>query len=292
MNTVAISAAVSAVVTVVVGTLVAWGERVYSGIRRAVLPDHQAILSGGVSASSVATSSTDQVRVLVAVAPNRSLRRKTIVPDDAIRFVAGNFGDQFPREPVQSMPTYGVRFEAGEGIQPDIAWVRATGRVELSVAIPTTAADPGPISVSIVDVLRPILAIRSAVQSPAYVRTYGRRLPGFRRRFDWIIAVSQTVQVPGMGGQSWEQLMLPGAVPPRAGTRQQASCPADGYATRRLRSWGMGRPRSELIRVFLRAFLYENGYHDVDAAIEDVIRAVDTSQGAAGSRREALDQSG
>jgi hypothetical protein len=41
-----------------------------------------------------------------------------------------------------------------------------------------------------------------------------------------------------------------------------------------LRNWRPKRAQADLVRVFLRDFLYQNGYHDCDDAIEDTVRAL------------------
>lgn len=270
MNVVAISAAVSAVVTVVVGTMVNWGERIVGWLRHKLVPDHLAIGSGTVSVSSVATSSDASVRILVSVAPSRSRRRQEVLPDHAIELVNSRFPG-FPSDPVFSMPGEGVRFESIGSTDHNSVWVRASGRVDLRVALPTSAAELGPISISINDVVRPILDMTEAVRSAEYAQAFGRRT---RRRVDWAIAVSQTAVVKDRGSQSWSQLRFPGQEPARSGTAQQAYCPSDGYASKGLRGWRVGRSDSALLRVFLRDFLYQNGYHNVDDAIDAVIASV------------------
>jgi hypothetical protein len=49
MNTVTVSAAVSAIVTVLAGTMVNWGERIVSWLRQTVPPDHAPISGANVA---------------------------------------------------------------------------------------------------------------------------------------------------------------------------------------------------------------------------------------------------
>ena len=274
MNAAAISAVVSAVVTVIVGTLINWGERIVSWGRRRVTPDHVPIGSGSGWSATQAASGTDQVRVLVCCAPNRSLRRREIDPDRAVSLIRKQFAGLFPTEPVFSMPEHGVRFEVPGGPSDGYAWAHTAGRVDLALHIPTTPADPGPVAVSILDVVEPILLVLAAVRSNAYKATFGRRPLGPRHRFDWAIAVSPTIVVDNRGTLSWQKLTFPGAIPPRAGTEQQAHCPPTGYAYAALQNWDIRRPDADLARAFLRDFLYQNGYHNVDAAVSDTLAAI------------------
>jgi hypothetical protein len=284
MNVIAVSAAVSALVTVVVGTLVNWGERIVSWGHRRAIPDHAPIRSGMSSISGQVSSSTPQVRVLVAAAPNRSLRRQAINPDDAITLIKDRLAARFPDEPVQSMPGSGVKFESGEVSQRDYVWVSASGRIDLCIAIDTSAVDLGPIAISLLDVIAPILDVLAIMQGAGYRETFPRSL--LHRRIDWSIAVSQTVYVQPFGSRSWDELKFPGgAAPPRAGTQQQAYCPRDGYASAELQNWRIARSPSGLVRIFLRDFLYQNGFHNVDDAMDDTIRTLDSRQTSAGTHQ-------
>lgn len=273
MNTVAISAAVSAIVTVLVGTLLNWGERVATYVRTRVVPDH-APLAVGSGWSTQAASATERVRVLVCCAPNRSLRSRDVDPDEAVEFVREQLPGLFLDEPVFSMPPHGVRFEASGGVENGYAWVDASGRIDLCVNVPTEPPDPGPITIALTDLVEPVLTVLHAVRSISYDRTFGRRLPGFRRRFDWAIAVSPTINVPDRGGVSWNDIRFPGRRPPRAGTKQQAYCPPAGYAATELRSWRVQRSAEVLVRLYIRDLLQQNGFHSVEDAIDDAIEAL------------------
>jgi hypothetical protein len=246
---------------------------VVAAVRRIVAPDHLPLqLGSGWSTNAI--SGTGKVRMLVCCAPNRSLRRKEVNPDQAVALFRAQFAGLFPVEPVFSMPEHGVRFAPDGGTDGGYGWVHASGRVDLSMNIPTEVHDAGSITISVLDVVDPVLRVVAAMRSAAYRGTFGARVLGLRRRFDWAIAVSPTVVVPEWGSASWTALMFPGAIPPRAGTQQQASCPPLGYAAAALRNWDVRRPDTDVLRVFLRDFLYQNGYHNVDAAVEDSLRAV------------------
>ena len=271
MTTAAISAVVSAIVTVVVGTFINWGERIVTWCRRILTPDHVPIASGSGWHATRAASSSDQVLVLASCAPNRSLRRREIDPDRAVSLIRTQFAGLFPDEPVFSMPEHGVRFDMAGGQSEGYAWAHTAGRVDLAVHIPTAAAEPGPIAISILDVIEPVLRVLAAVRSSAYEATFGRRPRRFRHRFDWAIAVSSTIVVNRLATHSWQQLTFPGATPPRVGTEQQAYCPPMGYAFAALQNWDIRRPDADLVRVFLRDFLYQNGYHNVDATVADTL---------------------
>src|SRR5205807_6503907 len=103
---------------------------------------HRPLASGNGWLATQAASGTEDVRILVCCAPNRSLRRRELDPDKAVVFVRDQFSELFPDEPVFSMPPYGVRFESSGGPEHDYAWVHASGRIDLSLSVPTTPAEP------------------------------------------------------------------------------------------------------------------------------------------------------
>jgi hypothetical protein len=272
MNTVTVSAAVSAIVTVLVGTALQWGQQVTGRLRRWLSPDHRPIVAGsGWQATSVGTQD-DQVRVLVCCAPNRSLRRRSLDPDPAISFVTSHFGDLFAGRPVFSMPKFGVRFERAAGGNEDYLFVHTSGRVDLCLTVPTSdGGGQHPREVEVLDLVQPLLRLRTAMISDAYAATTDIRRPRWARRYDWAVAVTPTVQVAGRGGVTWDDLVFPGRRPPRAGTEQHASCPVGGYAADKLRNWHPRRPAADLVRTVLRDLLAENGFHHTEAAINDVV---------------------
>jgi hypothetical protein len=213
------------------------------------------------------------VRVLVCCAPNRSLRRREINPDDAVRLIRSVFGRWVGEEPVYSSPRGGVRFEASGGVDRAYAWAHSGGRIDLCRAIPTTGTDTGEVAIAVLDILEVLAEVDAAVRSPLYAAAFGRRLLGLPRRFDWTTAVSTTVTTEDHGVVHWKQLTFPTVAPPRRGTQQQSFLPPEGYAAKSLRDWSLRRPRARLYTEFLRDFLYVNGYHDIDEAVRGTIAA-------------------
>ena len=69
------------------------------------------------------------------------------------------------------------------------------------------------------------------------------------------------------------------------GTHQQPFCPPAGYASQALRNWNLRRPESDLVQVFLRDFLYQNGYHNIDEAVGDTLGALDPQTESVGAAR-------
>jgi hypothetical protein len=260
-----------------------WGRAFLAAIGTRVRPDHRTLHGGrawGLSAQITAGQQCS-IRVLVACAPSRSLARTNAVdPDLAIPFVRESFPGMFPDEPAVSLPGEGVRFSA----DPDgssmsgYAWVWATGRVDLAVDI---ALDCGPdqrFTIPLVEVLSPIMLMAAAMSGPGYARVYGKTRTRLPRRFDWFIAVSTNFLGPDACTVQWDGITFPGRCPPRAGSTRINFCPAGGYARERLRNWKAGGPVSVLLAVFLEDFLKQNGYHDVGAAVADVIAEATTPQ--------------
>ena len=272
-TTIGIAAAVSAVVTAVVGTLLNWGGRVVSWIKASVPPDHQPILHGQWSIAS-ATSSTNRMRVSIAVAPNRSLRRQSLHPDNAIAFVHTNFPGMFPPSPIYSAPVFGVHFEAPGGTTDGMMWINAGGRVDLNWYAATQYHEAADVAVPLLDLLQPIAMMTQAVRGSGYDDVFGRRAPFFRRRFDWHINVSPTLVIQESSiSTSWTRLIFPGAEAKRAGVNQLATAPSEGYGSKQLKNWDPKRSTRKLLAVFLRDFLEMNGYHDCDSAIADTLEA-------------------
>jgi hypothetical protein len=277
MNTVTISAAVSAVVTVLVGAALHWGKQFGVRARLWARPDHVPIQAGsGWSASTVGTQ-TDQARLLICCAPSRSTRRRGLDPDTAIAFARSEFGELFAGEPVFSMPGAGVRFERAAGHNDDYLWVHASGRVDVCLTVPTTSG-AGPRIIDVLDVMRPLLRLRRAMRSTTYTAMIQSRRPRWTRRYDWAVALTQTVQSSDRGSVTWDDLAFPGRRPPRAGTEQRASCPPGGYAAEGLRSWNLRRSPADLVRTVLQDLLAENGFHHTAAAMDDVVVALARSE--------------
>jgi hypothetical protein len=158
------------------------------------------------------------------------------------------------------------------------AWVWATGRVDLAVDI---ALDCGPdqrFTIPLMDVLRPITLMATAVSGPGYARVYGETRTRLPRRFDWFIAVSTTFLRPDAGTVQWDGITFPGRVPQRAGSTQVNFCPIGGYSRDSLQNWKAGTDVAVTLAAFLEDFLKQNGYHDVAEAIADVIADATTRQ--------------
>ena len=89
---------------------------------------------------------------------------------------------------------------------------------------------------------------------------------------DWLIGVSMysrpaaaTSTVP-----SWNDLVFPGAPPPRLVTNRDPFCPPAGYAVGALQDWEGGQT-IELLQNCLDSFLAENGHHDFQSAIDSTL---------------------
>lgn len=203
------------------------------------------------------------------------MRTNEVDPDLAIELIQSEFNGIFPAQPAFSIPEHGVRFESTKGTQDDYAWVHASGRLDLCVSIRTSSAKPGPVRISTVDIASTMFIMQKAVKSKAYAKTFSEPRIGARRRFDWAVSVTPTVSVAGGGSLHWQELTFPGDIPPRVGTRQIPFCPPDGYARTALQNWSPRSPTSNAVRIFLRDFLYRSGYHRIDDAVEDTLRALD-----------------
>jgi hypothetical protein len=275
------------------GVAIKWGRSIMAAIGRRIRPDHRTLHGGrawGLPAQ-VTAGGQCSIRVLVACAPSRSLpRTNAIDPDLAIPFVRESFPDMFPDQPAVSLPQEVVRFSA----DPDgssmrgYAQVWPTGRVDLAVDI---ALDSGPdqrFMIPLMEVLRPIALMATAVSGPGYARVFGHTRSRQPRRFDWFIAVSTTFLRPDALTVQWDGMTFPGRCPPRAGSTQINFCPTGGYARERLRNWKAGSPVSVLLAAFLEDFLKQNGYHDVADAVADVIAVTTKSEVPAAKAADSL----
>jgi hypothetical protein len=289
--TVAVSAAVSAIITVIVGTAVNWGGRVATAIRTRVVPDHQALYRADWPLSG-AESADDRLRVKVSCAPERSRRRSEIDPDEAIRFVRAEFGHWVLPEPVFSSPATGVRFEAPGGRDEGYVWVWAGGRVDLAWHLPGSALVEGKVIVPLLEVLRPVVALATAVRGRSYRAVFPDGWRGRIRRFDWFTSVSTAIVDAGGVTRSWDDIAFPGRRPRRAGAQPTAILPVGGYAAAGLRRWKPSRPIAELVAVFLDAFLKTNGYHDCDHAIADAVAAIEADSESTLTAARASGQGG
>ena len=256
-------------------------RRAISSVWHRTRPDHRALfLRPAWGISAVTSGRTGKVRFLAACAPSRSLRHPGVDPDPAIRFVRDHFPGLFPDQPAFSTTREGVKFTASPDGSPQdgYAWVWATGRVDLCIEIQPHTTDDGRVIVPVLDIFRPIALLADAMASHAYTAMFGRPRWPLRKRFDWFIGVSGDVLRADGCTVSWDDIEFPGRKPERAGAHQQSYCPPSGFASNQLRSWNPYRPVTDLLAVFLDDFLKTNGYHNVDGAITDTVRAFEAHQ--------------
>ncbi len=240
------------------GALLKWGKQAFVAIRTAVTPDHKALRQAPAwGLMAVQSDGRSRIRMVIACAPTRSLRRLGFSPDAAIRLVQWQFPGQFADQPASCDVRTGVRFTAAPtgSLDDGYAYVWVTGRIDLSTYIhlePTA----GRYVVAILAILEPIAQVAEATASPGYNEVFGS--------LRWPLP--------------WDDLDFPGRRPQRAGTQQYPYCPPGGFARERLRSWNPRRPIRELLKAFLEDFLQTNGYHDIEAAVADTLAAFEASR--------------
>jgi hypothetical protein len=272
---------IAAVLGAAVGALTTaslkWGRSTLAIVRARIQRDHRTLHGGRAWAlpQSVSAGGQCSVRLLVACAPSRAIRQSDIDPDRAIPFIRESFPGMFPDEPSLSLPHEGVKFTVASQSSPSdgFAWVWVGGRVDLAVDIQLDCGPDQRFIIPLLDVLRPIAMMASAVSGPGYAKVYGKTRTRLPRRFDWFIAVSMTCTHPSAYTMEWDDVAFPGRRPPRAGSGQRTFCPSGGYAAAKLRNWKAGSSVAELLAVFLEDFLKQNGYHDVADAITDAVAA-------------------
>jgi hypothetical protein len=263
----AISAAVSGVVTTVVGLFLQWGQRTADLIRRLLVPDHVPITVGAGSLM-VSLSPEQRVLVTVACAPSRSLRLKTVDPDEALDFLQNCFPAYVGRAPDYSSSVSEVRFKRADGTYGTGLAASVSGRIDYSV-FADTQADESTVSVQVVDLLRSLLTMQRAISSPEYRRVYPDRRAAPPYKFDWFFSVSPGAILPNGASTSSIQLLWPDVAPRHSSPNQPDSCPPAGYGADRLRSWDMRRGQGEkLLRAVLEEFLQQNGYYDFQVAVD------------------------
>jgi hypothetical protein len=277
MLAIIIAAVLGAAVGALTTASLKWGRTTLAVAKARLQRDHRSLHGGGnwMLPQSVSSGQPCSVRLLIACAPSRSIRKSDLDPDRAIPFIRQSFPDMFLEEPSLSLPQQGVKFTVASGGSPSdgFAWAWANGRVDLAV---DSQLDCGPdqrFAIPVVDVLRPIAMMAAAVSGPGYSKVYGKTRTHLLRRFDWFIGVSMTYTHPGAYTIAWDDITFPGRRPPRAGSGQGAYCPPGGYAAAKLRNWKAGSPVENLLAIFLEDFLKQNGYHDVGDAITDTVAA-------------------
>jgi hypothetical protein len=291
LTAVEVSAVVSAVVTTSFNTIVRYGERLSTFVRTRLPDDHTAIYSGSLRLG--VQSQTDRVAVQVSSAPSRRLKRKGMEIDAAIAAVDSWFGSHFPVFPERSGPDIGVSFTVmmeDDALSVDRRlWLYPSGRIDLYWCIPVPSHEyPAPLEV--MTLLWPLVMLVTFVRSADYYRIWARPRGRVRRHFDWRFVASMDIYGKDRQSRSWE-LQFPGPAPRRAADRM-AFCPSSGYAAEELTGWPVARPMDSLVRVALRSVLFHNGYHDVEAAVDDVVarhqREVSDHDTAAGSATRSL----
>lgn len=277
MLVIIIAAVLGAAVGALTTASLKWGRSALVVLRARIQRDHRTLHGGRawMLPQSVSAGSRCSVRVLVACAPSRAIRQSGIDPDRAVPFIRESFPGMFPNEPSLSLPNEGVKFtvandgNSGEGY----AWAWAGGRVDLAIDVELDCGPDQRFTIPILDVLRPIAMMATAVSGPGYAKVYGKTRTRLPRRFDWFIAVSMNFTHPSAWTVEWDDVAFPGRRPPRAGSGQRTFCPVGGYASTKLRDWKAGSSVEEVLAVFLDDFLKQNGYHDVGDAITDAIAA-------------------
>lgn len=85
------------------GAFLKWGKQAFIAIRTAVMPDHKALhRTPAWGLMAVQSGGPSRIRLVIACAPSRSLRRPRFSPDAAIRFVHTHFPGEFPDQPTVS----------------------------------------------------------------------------------------------------------------------------------------------------------------------------------------------
>ncbi len=115
VGSLAVGAAIVAVVTIVAGLVLGWTQRsvrlVCKSFVRAFRADHRAISTGWFGRDQGAQA---QFLVSIKCAPSKSLRTPVrLDPDEVAGWVSAAFGEIFPPMPCYSDPTEVVRFESG-----------------------------------------------------------------------------------------------------------------------------------------------------------------------------------
>ena len=210
------------------------------------------------------------MRITVFCAPSDTLREPRFDIPAAVDFIRNQMG--LAGEPAYTGLKDGVRVEGADHAgMTDYAWVCANGRLDLSLSIPVIDDATGRRQLDVRTLLVPIATLAEAVRSSAYDTVLGLTKARGNRCFDWQIGVSMYSRFENNSCPSWEDLIFPGRPPARLVANRPPFCPATGYATDDLQNWNPASPTAELLATFLRSFLIENGYHDFDDAIADVV---------------------
>lgn len=256
---------------IVVAALVAatrWGRAFLGEAIRRRQADHRCLHAGPWPIHLPPDSDSSDARVLILCAPSHSLAKPSFDLFGAVEFAHTRLG--FAGEPAYSSVKDGVRLEIPRGGSfSDYIWVCENGKLELSVTVPVITDANGRRCLDVTELLNPLAAVAHAVSSADYRVLYGLPRRAARMKTDWLIGVSTYSRLEGASPvPSWSELAFPEAPPPRLVAGRLPFCPPTGYAASELQSWEIDRPTPDLLRIFLRSFLVENGYHDVDPAVE------------------------
>jgi hypothetical protein len=132
---------IAAVLGAAVGALTTaglkWGRSALAFVGARLRRDHRSLYAGGnwMLPQSVSSGQTCSVRILIACAPSRAIRKSDIDPDRAIPFMRQSFPGMFLDEPSLSLPQQGVKFTVASIGSPSdgYAWAWANGRIDLAV---------------------------------------------------------------------------------------------------------------------------------------------------------------
>src|SRR6266700_5195551 len=159
------------------GALLKWGKQAFSAIRTAVMRDHKALhRTPAWGLMAVQSDGPSRIRLVIACAPSRSLRRPSFSPDAGIRLIRMHFPGQFPDQPAVSDVRTGVKFTASPtgSTENGYAWAWVTGRIDLSTYIDLKPIG-GRYIVPVTAILEPIAQVAEAVASPGYREVFGLR---------------------------------------------------------------------------------------------------------------------
>jgi hypothetical protein len=238
---------------------------------RRVQADHRSLHAGPWPVHLPPDADSSGARILILCAPSRSLINSNFDLLGAVEFARTRLG--FGGEPAYSSLKDGVRLEKScGGSFSDYIWVCTNGKLELSVTVSVITDPNGRRCLDVTELLNPLAAVAHAVSSADYRVLYGLPRRAVRMKTDWLIGVSTYSRLEGAAPlPSWSDLVFPEASPLRLVADRLPFCPPTGYAASELQSWEIDRPTPDLLRIFLRSFLLENGYHEVDPAIEQTV---------------------
>lgn len=258
------------------GAIFVQSRRLLAQARSRRQDDHQPINYGCWGVHMPPDGGPEGVRVLIICAPSRTITEARFDPAAAVRFVKSHFAQEFPGPPAHSS-SEGVRFDRTEEPGSDYVWINASGRLDLSLSVPTQKTEAAKLTLEVRELLRPIAQLADAVRDPAYWRIFGLKTPPRQARFDWRIGPSIDNRVPDMNYRiAWDDLSFPGRMPASRSAGQRPFCPIFGFASDKLTSRGADEPVEELLRAFLTSFLTDHGYLGIEDAIDDVVKARET----------------